>query len=404
MIGGALVSLLLLCVAYVHGAPTSGCTLLTNKDLPKKNEPLFLIRNAGTAYRLALPETKGNDGYIQLKSGQEILISCPGRNNFMNETRQEINHALCKSGRLLAINGREFESEQLDCHGRAGAMIRRTERKCYKGKGTILEIGFKSEGWHPLVTVCHDILAGHTYYSTHTLHGSILKGKVYRSTGRPGFSRGEKFLFKGYNPERTYNRNNQKTVLHRLVGESKTTEYVDDKVKFMSRGHLAPDADFLFSSWQLLTYFYINVAPQWQSINAGNWLNVETNSRNIAKKLGADLEVTTGTHGISKLLDNEGNQQEIYLESNSKVPVPEYYWKILRNPDDNKCMGFISTNNPHLKHPPKHKCTDVCNKYGWPVMQKDLVKGYVYCCEYNTMRKVIPEMPDLQCTKPLTFH
>lgn len=61
--------------------------------------------------------------------------------------------------------------------------------------------------------------------------------------------------------------------------------FLSKKTFFLSRGHLAPDADFLFSAHQFLTYFYVNVAPQWQSINAGNWLKVEENTRKIAKRV-----------------------------------------------------------------------------------------------------------------------
>nr|QHB21524.1 venom nuclease 1 [Platymeris rhadamanthus] len=398
-----LLGFLLFLRSCVQASPAPGCKLYTNKDLPKKNEPLLLIRDEGKMYRLAMPEAKGKEGFIQLRSGQEIVMACPGRRNFMNETKQELNHARCITGHLLTIKEREFESKYLDCFERAGANIRRTEKKCYKGKGTVLEIGFKSEGWHPLIIVCHDIAGSHTFYSKHTLYGSVLSGKVYRTTGRPGFSRGEKFLFKEFNPERTYSRKHQRYILNNLIGEEKANEYLDDKTKYMARGHLAPDADFLFSSWQLLTYFYINVAPQWQSINGGNWLHVEANSRRIATKLKADLEVATGTNGISKMKDSEGKLKEIYLESNSKVPVPEYYWKLLRNPQDNSCMGFISTNNPYLEEAPKHKCKDVCSQHGWQVMQKDLFKGYVYCCDYDNMKKAIPEMPKFECDKPLNF-
>lgn len=39
---------------------------------------------------------------------------------------------------------------------------------------------------------------------------------------------------------------------------------------FLSRSHLTPDADFVFSSGQFATYFYANVAPQFQSINGSN--------------------------------------------------------------------------------------------------------------------------------------
>ena len=54
---------------------------------------------------------------------------------------------------------------------------------------------------------------------------------------------------------------------------------------FIAKGHLSPDADFIFAHEQLLTYFYVNMAPQWQSINTGNWLKVERNVRKLAIKV-----------------------------------------------------------------------------------------------------------------------
>lgn len=54
---------------------------------------------------------------------------------------------------------------------------------------------------------------------------------------------------------------------------------------FISRGHLSPDGDFIFAHEQLLTYFFVNVAPQWQSINGGNWVRIENYVRKLATKV-----------------------------------------------------------------------------------------------------------------------
>lgn len=70
-----------------------------------------------------------------------------------------------------------------------------------------------------------------------------------------------------------------------VVGDKKISDYFQENgTKFLSRGHLAPDADFLFGSWQFATYFYINAAPQWQSINGKNWLTVEKLVRSLGIK------------------------------------------------------------------------------------------------------------------------
>ena len=42
--------------------------------------------------------------------------------------------------------------------------------------------------------------------------------------------------------------------------------YVQGNI-FLSRGHLAPNGDFIFSSWMDSSFHFVNVAPQWQCIN-----------------------------------------------------------------------------------------------------------------------------------------
>lgn len=72
------------------------------------------------------------------------------------------------------------------------------------------------------------------------------------------------------------------TTFQNIFRPLSVDKYVDLKDNYLSRGHLAPDADMLFSSWKVPTYFFINVAPQWQKINAGNWLKVENEVRKAA--------------------------------------------------------------------------------------------------------------------------
>lgn len=72
----------------------------------------------------------------------------------------------------------------------------------------------------------------------------------------------------------------QREVLKQRIGETQANRAL--ALSYLSRGHLSPDADFLLGTWQDLSYFYINTAPQWQTINAGNWLRLENLIRNFA--------------------------------------------------------------------------------------------------------------------------
>ena len=59
----------------------------------------------------------------------------------------------------------------------------------------------------------------------------------------------------------------------------------------MLQGHLAPDAAFVYNALQDATYYFFNVAPQFQSFNNGNWKALEINTRQLAEQLGRDLRV-----------------------------------------------------------------------------------------------------------------
>ena len=67
----------------------------------------------------------------------------------------------------------------------------------------------------------------------------------------------------------------------------------------------------------------MNVAPQWQCINGGNWLHFEDTGRHYVETYDVDLIAYTGTHGVLQLADTNGNMVDIYLKSDTnQLPVP----------------------------------------------------------------------------------
>ena len=53
---------------------------------------------------------------------------------------------------------------------------------------------------------------------------------------------------------------------------------------YFAKGHLSPDAAFIEGPEQDATYFFFNVAPQFQSFNNGNWKQLEEVTREMAEK------------------------------------------------------------------------------------------------------------------------
>lgn len=168
------------------------------------------------------------------------------------------------------------------------------------------------------------------------------------------------------------------------------------RTSFLARGHLAPDADGIYRSWSFTTYFFTNAAPKWQVVNAGNWLRVENLARRMASSLQTEFDIYTGTFDILKLPDINGNPVEITLEAGGNIEVPKWFWKIIRNPEDNSGIAFVTLNNPFVEEieDSEKLCQDICKSTGWYAEAFDnFRRGYTYCCEVGELMKTIQFIP-----------
>lgn len=159
-------------------------------------------------------------------------------------------------------------------------------------------------------------------------------------------------------------------------------KFIND-TSYLSRGHLAADADFVFSSAQFATYFYTNVAPQFQAINGGNWLRVENIARNLAMNYETELTVYTGTIGQLRLPNQSGDQIAMFMEDD-KIVVPLWFYKIIIDEEADSAIVFVTSNNPFLhRNAVRPFCSDVCERSGLSMKQfQDTRKGFTFCCNY----------------------
>lgn len=186
------------------------------------------------------------------------------------------------------------------------------------------------------------------------------------------------------------------TRLTELLGSATLAEKYLSTNSYLARGHLAPDGDGIFRSWAFTTYFYTNVAPEWQVVNAGNWLRVENAARSKASKLKSDLTIFTGTYGVLTLPDVNNNQVEITLESGGNIEVPKWFWKIIQNKSTNEGIALITLNNPFVTSigASERLCTDICTSSGWYQESFDnFAKGLTYCCSVADLMSTIGFIP-----------
>lgn len=118
-----------------------------------------------------------------------------------------------------------------------------------------------------------------------------------------------------------------------------------------------------------------------------------------------DLTVITGTQGILKLADSKGKSKEIWLnKSKSKIPVPEYTWKLIYDAKTKDAIGIITSNNPYLSKGTRlDYCggVDTCVNADWANEETreqflNAKKGLTVCCSIKDFKQVIKNLPAIE--------
>ncbi len=104
------------------------------------------------------------------------------------------------------------------------------------------------------------------------------------------------------------------------------------------RGHLAPSADFRWSSKALSeSYFYSNMSPQRPEFNRESWAEVERLIRGyLYEHPTTQLYVVTGP--VLK------DDLPVVKRSVNKVSIPEQYFKVVLDLDAGKAIAFLMPN------------------------------------------------------------
>lgn len=119
-----------------------------------------------------------------------------------------------------------------------------------------------------------------------------------------------------------------------LEGSSKKEDYWHSGY---DRGHMAPSADFRWSKKTLSeSFYYSNMSPQKPELNREIWAELEDMIRDYAVNNKRNVYVVTGP-----LL-----KADLKAIGESKVSVPEYYYKVVADIDGDtlRGIGFIMPN------------------------------------------------------------
>jgi DNA/RNA non-specific endonuclease len=227
---------------------------------------------------------------------------------------------------------------------------------------------------------------------------------------RPAWSQAD--FFPGKNVDAIHSRNNQRTTIGQILGSTRLAAiYIeaDPSDVFLARGHMAAMTDFISANEQRSTFLFVNTAPQWQTFNSLNWVSVEISSRRLAADRNINLDVYTGTFGITSLRDESNVNRQIFIDGrngNRQIPVPMIYYKILVNRANQSGVVLIGVNNFHRTLPEILAdyviCTDVSSRINYVSWQRtNLRRGYGYACEVNDFLRRVPHIPGIVVTSLL---
>lgn len=106
----------------------------------------------------------------------------------------------------------------------------------------------------------------------------------------------------------------------------------DYKGSGTDRGHMMPAAENLCQtpSIQNECFYFSNMAPQYHSLNAGDWKSVESMEREYAKKEDS-VHVWCGNIGVAKKI--------------GRVSVPKQCWKVIYVKRTKEWRAFLFENN-----------------------------------------------------------
>merc|ERR1712168_1187029 len=398
-----------------------------------KFPPLLLQKS-----KFIFPTEKVEDERVlKFKEGDSLELFCHGGSDEKqagiyvkrsDKTKKDSKVSLsCKSGEFMVSGSDEkIAVEKATCNQKQEPRLDRTQEKCSPvgsdGRTDKLEslekvsIGWKIEDtFIEQIGLCVDESNFGTIWTNHTVRGASINLRDI-DPKRPSFradtsayTRKNQRFFKWSTStklNKLYSKKSQKSTVTALLGgvtsiEDETIiETSSSGTDYFAKGHLSPDAAFVYNVLQDATYYFINVAPQFQSFNNGNWKALEINTRDLASSLGHDVSSYTGTHGILQYTDKHGDLVDIYLYLNGEtryLPAPLYYWKVLYDAETDTGAAFIGLNDPHATSPPNELCTNVCSSMAWVDWSiTELDAGYMYCCSIEDARKAIPSMPDIK--------
>lgn len=387
-------------IFFISKSGEGGGTCTVNLDDPSQwpgSNPPILLDESGD---FILPQGDEASRQFVLNEDQIFILGCSG-SEFLSDGSSTMKTGLCGSGGLLVEDSDVGNSlADFQCKHQPYDEANKIGSCGPDGRADLIQIDFQvipsQSGEAVTITVCQDREKAASLWARHSIFDEV-KAQDHGGS-RPSFSKGD---FYDFDVDYYYKMTTQRETMIDLVGsEELADQYIGDQSSqlFLSRGHLAPNADFIFESWKDSSFWFVNVAPQWQSFNGRNWATFEEDCRDFAVSRHLDLTVYTGTTGVLELRDVQDRLVPIFLYNGDQLPVPRYYWKILHDPAGGAGVAVVGINNPHLTSVPASMiiCPALASHPLLAMSEPHNIKsGYMFACRVEDLAAAVPEVPQL---------
>uniref|UniRef100_A0A2M3ZZ76 Putative deoxyribonuclease i n=2 Tax=Anopheles triannulatus TaxID=58253 RepID=A0A2M3ZZ76_9DIPT len=384
--------MLLLGLLITLSAVTStfaACRVYLNGNLTQDHVPLFLHASGGE-YKLLHPP----GAFFEWRKSQKVLLGCSSNKNVLDDIESSFASVTCVEGQRFRLpNSTRVKSfTDIRCKSTVSSSLKPRSSTCANGKGQVYDVGFEVNGL-PFIKyfhTCYNNEKSSAVYSEHLLLGRSLNSAEINNN-RPSFKLGG--ITSKVRLASVYTQSHQHDRFEKVLGSSAEASRYINSSSYLAKGHLTPDGDAIMNNWAAATYFFINAAPQWQIINAGNWLRIENAVRKLAIRLNDTVRVLTGVHDVLQLPNIEGQQVTLSLSENGLVEIPKWLWKVVIHEPSNSAVVFITLNNPFV-NASETLCENICSLHGWHQQEYlDYRKGFTVCCRLIDARKAIPSLP-----------
>ncbi|KAE8750252.1 hypothetical protein FOCC_FOCC003060, partial [Frankliniella occidentalis] len=274
---------------FIAVATNRACAISTQRGFPSQ-EPILLREQDVNTAALTFRDPDQADS-IELASGERVVVVCSGSGNYLNLDKK-LQEAVveCVEDTTFLFKGQKVEWSSLGCKTIAANSARRAGKCGNSGEFSRIEIGFQAtSGFAVQIENCFNSVTFDAVYSRMNMTPAIAG---HESGGkRPQFTPAG--FYEGFDPNNLYKNKAQKKTVGELLGDASLgNKYIKDGSSsyFLARGHLSAKADYILDAQQRATFYYINVAPQWQTFNAKNWENLEDSVRRWVVSSGRSVQ------------------------------------------------------------------------------------------------------------------